>query len=154
MRPATVICTIMLVAAPAVGFAQDKSYPDFGSIAKTPGPASGAVPAVPKNIPGTTNTEKDGSRPRGGDTPYPDLGAVKKTGPSVPAIAAAPMREGFRPQDIPEQEHRRCEDDRERDRGEGAREQACDEPRAGCDHDCDHRAQYREGSCDRREERW
>jgi len=113
----------MLVAAPVLGLAQDRSYPDFGSVAKTAGPApeNRAVPAVQTNIPGTTNKEKGGSRTQGGDTPYPDLGAVKKTGPSVPAIPAAPMQEGFRPQDIPKQEHRRCESDREYDRGEGAR---------------------------------
>ena len=29
----------MCVATPAVGFAQDRSYPDFGSVAKTAGPA-------------------------------------------------------------------------------------------------------------------
>jgi hypothetical protein len=29
----------MFVATPAVGFAQDRSYPDYGSIAKTAGPA-------------------------------------------------------------------------------------------------------------------
>jgi hypothetical protein len=39
MKPVTAICTVMLVAAPAIGLAQDRSYPDFGSIAKTGGPA-------------------------------------------------------------------------------------------------------------------
>jgi hypothetical protein len=34
----------MLIATPAVGFAQDSSYPDFGSVGKTAGPA-------PKNEP-------------------------------------------------------------------------------------------------------
>jgi Protein of unknown function (DUF3365) len=38
MKPVAVICTMMLVATPAVGFAQDRSYPDYGSIAKTAGP--------------------------------------------------------------------------------------------------------------------
>jgi hypothetical protein len=113
---------------------------------KTPGPASEnrAVPGVQTNIPEATSTEKGGSRPQGGAMPYPDLGAVKKTGPaleSVPtAIAATPMQERFRPHDIPKQEHRRCKSDRERDRGEGAREQACSEPRPGCDRECEERA--------------
>ena len=41
MKPVTAICSIMLVALPVTGFAQDRSYPDFGSIAKTAGPAAG-----------------------------------------------------------------------------------------------------------------
>lgn len=47
MKPVTAICTAMLVATPAVGFAQDRSYHDFGSIAKTggPSPENGPVPA-------------------------------------------------------------------------------------------------------------
>jgi hypothetical protein len=46
MKPLAPICTIMLVATAAVGFAQDKSYPDYGSIAKTaPVPESGLLPA-------------------------------------------------------------------------------------------------------------
>ncbi len=47
MKPATAICTVMFVATPAVGFAQDRSYPDFGSIAKTgvPAPENGPAPA-------------------------------------------------------------------------------------------------------------
>jgi hypothetical protein len=39
MKPVTAICTLMLVATPAVGIAQDSSYPDFGSIGKTAEPA-------------------------------------------------------------------------------------------------------------------
>lgn len=39
MKPLTAICTMMFAATPAVGFAQDRPYPDYGSIAKTAGPA-------------------------------------------------------------------------------------------------------------------
>jgi hypothetical protein len=39
MKPVMAICSIMLVTTPAAGFAQDRSYPDFGSVAKTAGPA-------------------------------------------------------------------------------------------------------------------
>jgi hypothetical protein len=47
MRPVTAICAIMLVATPVVGFAENRPYPDFDSIAKTAGPAPehGSVPA-------------------------------------------------------------------------------------------------------------
>jgi hypothetical protein len=108
MRPVTAIWTVMLVAAPVLGFAQDIPYPDFGSIAnnKTAGPASDnrAVPPVQTNIPGTitgrsANTEKGGSRSQGGDVPYPDWGAIKKTGPaggSVPQDAQAAKQEAWR----------------------------------------------------------
>ena len=34
MKTPTLICMVLLVAAPAAGFAEDKSYPDFRSIAK------------------------------------------------------------------------------------------------------------------------
>ncbi|MGH6848302.1 MAG: c-type heme family protein [Methylocella sp.] len=50
MKPITAICTSMLVALPAAGFAQDRSYPDFGSIAKTGGPAPENRP-VPAGCP-------------------------------------------------------------------------------------------------------
>ncbi|MGH6837525.1 MAG: c-type heme family protein [Methylocella sp.] len=48
MKPVTAVCAAMLIAAtPAVGFAQDRSYPDFGSVAKSGGPApeNRSVPA-------------------------------------------------------------------------------------------------------------
>jgi hypothetical protein len=51
MKPVTAICTLMLVAAPSAGFAQDRSYPDFGSIGKTAGPASGSPPAASNSAP-------------------------------------------------------------------------------------------------------
>jgi hypothetical protein len=43
LKPITAICVVMLVAAPAPGFAEDMPYPDFGSIAKQP-PASKEPP--------------------------------------------------------------------------------------------------------------
>jgi hypothetical protein len=58
MKPVTAICTVMLVATTAVGFAQDTSYPDFGSIAKTAGPAPKNEP-VPASRPSATRTAPD-----------------------------------------------------------------------------------------------
>jgi hypothetical protein len=40
MKSATAVCLVLLVTAPAPGFAEDKPYPNFGSIAKTAGPVS------------------------------------------------------------------------------------------------------------------
>jgi hypothetical protein len=66
-------------------------------------------------------------------------------------LAPALAQEGFRPQDIPKQEHRQCDGYWERGDGDGAPEKACSERRRGCDRDCEERTQYRDGRCDRRE---
>lgn len=53
MKLVTAVLTAVFAATPTVGFAQDRSYPDFGSVAKTAGPApenkplSTGRPAVP-----------------------------------------------------------------------------------------------------------
>jgi hypothetical protein len=58
MKTLAAICTIMFVAVPAVCFAQDRSYLDFGSIAKTAGPA-------PEN--GLLPTHRSAATPSGSD---------------------------------------------------------------------------------------
>jgi len=58
MKPVPAVCTLMLVATTAAGFAQDRSYPDFGSIAKTAGPGLVNRPA-PAGRPVATRTGPD-----------------------------------------------------------------------------------------------
>jgi hypothetical protein len=46
MKPITAVCTVMLIAAPAIGSAQDRYHPDFGSIVETAGPATENGPVL------------------------------------------------------------------------------------------------------------
>jgi hypothetical protein len=51
MKPVMAICSIMLVTTPAAGFAQDRSYPDFGSVAPENGPVSAGRPVATRGGP-------------------------------------------------------------------------------------------------------
>src|ERR1700732_5318601 len=78
MKPVPAVCTIMLVATPAAGFAQDRSYPDFGSIGKTAGRAPG-------------------KGPRGETGPAPSAKAKDETpAPSPLAVASISLPAGHR----------------------------------------------------------
>ena len=105
MKTAIAICIVALLAAPASGFAEDKPYPDFGSIAKTPPaskePHSATQPpiALPpaSQAPGsqaTTTLSREDWRRLMARTPFPKSGCYTAAYPStqwqeVPCSTAA-----------------------------------------------------------------
>jgi hypothetical protein len=90
MKPLTAICTLLLVAAPALGFAQDKAYPDFDAIAKTTGPAPEKTRPPPPSAQSLAAWRAALSR-----APLPKTGCFKSSYPGaewreVPCTTAPP----------------------------------------------------------------
>ena len=94
MKPITAIYLVMLVAAPALVFAQDMPYPDFGSIAKQLPPSKEAPPATQPPIarppasqaPGsqaTTTLARETWHRSMARTPFPKAGCYTSSYPST-----------------------------------------------------------------------
>ena len=88
MKPITAICVVMLVAAPAPGFAENMPYPDFGSIAKQPPaskepPPATQPPIAPPPASQPTDVERESWRKRIVATPRPKDGCFTATYPET-----------------------------------------------------------------------